>query len=255
MKKQKLFIFGDSYADAYEWSDISSWTKLLKNNYEIENYGRVGSSLWWSYENFLKVLPTIENSSESVIVFVVTDSQRISNDALFVCNYGTCDFLLKMLKSESDFSGFSIWDKMFHGYDKKTISDILHAAKNYFLYLQNPSMYGFLQRKILAEIMKKCKNTKIKLVLIPAFQDSIPFQPIFKLCLSDITNKFFEINGSSEFHLIKEKNIMANHMNQTNNIILANKVHEIIQGTCTKITIDDFVFERVSNPEDYWDKQ
>lgn len=42
-------------------------------------------------------------------------------------------------------------------------------------------------------------------------------------------------------------------MSKQNNEILAQLVHEILQGTRTSVTMDDFVFEKFPNPEDYWE--
>jgi hypothetical protein len=50
----------------------------------------------------------------------------------------------------------------------------------------------------------------------------------------------------------QETNYRANHMSKENNEILAEKVHQIVQGTCVQVTIDDFIFQKYPNPEKYW---
>jgi hypothetical protein len=51
----------------------------------------------------------------------------------------------------------------------------------------------------------------------------------------------------------KESNLRACHMSKNNNIHFANIVAGLVRGSERKITLDDFEFNKVSDPENYWD--
>lgn len=62
----KLAIFGDSYADINGDHDRTSWPNILKSKVDdVYVKGLCGTSIWWSYLNFLKYVST--NKPDSVI--------------------------------------------------------------------------------------------------------------------------------------------------------------------------------------------
>lgn len=240
----KIGIFGDSFADPYnnlkrEWG--ISWTQLLTENYGyiIENFAEGGSSLWWSYERFLKNYEKYDQ-----IIFVVTMWGRLSSSEKI--NNGCYVHFPARGITDSDFIENS---------NEFTVK-ICHSIKDYFLYFQNDQQEKFLHNRIIEEIINKCNSDKKSLLLIPAFDNPINFQTIFKIPLCEIVRKEQIINNVMDITKITyvpvyEKN-RANHMSKQNNEILAQLVYEIIEGTRTSVTIDDFVFEKFPNPEDYW---
>ena len=77
----KVGIFGDSYADPishghdnFKDMDKLGWPNLLKSNYEVGLHGKTGSSIFYSYQQFLKY-----HEQYDKIVFVVTNPERWVN--------------------------------------------------------------------------------------------------------------------------------------------------------------------------------
>jgi hypothetical protein len=69
----KIAIYGDSFADpSWNTASYNSWSELLKNNCDVVNFAKEGSSLWWSYNIFLK-----ENTNFDYNIFVGSIHSRI----------------------------------------------------------------------------------------------------------------------------------------------------------------------------------
>ena len=69
----KVGIFGDSYADPirhghdnFRELDAIGWPNLLKNNYEVGLHALAGSSIYYSYQEFLKHLQALPRKSETI---------------------------------------------------------------------------------------------------------------------------------------------------------------------------------------------
>lgn len=235
----KIGIFGDSFATSVslvsKQSGIS-WTRLLKNyGYQTRNFAEAASSLWWSYERFLKNYEKCDQ-----IIFVVTSLGRVSSPKKII------------LSKYWHIAGMSNLEDNLKKYKSNFELKILNSMKDYFLYFQNDQQEKFLHNKIIEEIINKCNSDKKPLLLIPAYQDSVDFQNIFKMPLVYITNKELRIDTGSDSYVL-EKSTRANHMSKHNNEILAKLVHEILQGMRTSVTMDDFIFKKSPNPEDYWE--
>ena len=69
----KIGIFGDSFADEH-MKPSKTWIECLRDNYdyhEVTSYGYGGTSLGWSYNNFLE-----HHSKYDLCVFLLTDQRR-----------------------------------------------------------------------------------------------------------------------------------------------------------------------------------
>jgi hypothetical protein len=70
----KLAIYGDSFADpSYADPEIqtASWPGLLSHDYHLDNYALMGSSLYWSMQEFERTHEAYDR-----VVFVVTSAGR-----------------------------------------------------------------------------------------------------------------------------------------------------------------------------------
>lgn len=229
----KIAVFGDSYAETYDKCNILGWVDVLKtknNDYEITNYSKSCTSLWWSYEEYLK-----HHNSFDKILFIVTSFGRLTNKVFdeHYANMQNVEYRIKIEENKKN--------------KNSELIRLLHSAKDYFIHFQNFKQERFLHEKIVEELIK---NEKV--IIIPAFFDSRKYQTIFKNSLIDITRKELKVNFNSDVY-IPETSYRANHLSEKNNQILAEKVHEIIQGTCSSISLDDFIFEKYTNPEKYWE--
>ena len=75
----KIAIYGDSYVANFFNADLNddiSYVEMLYKKYSIENYGRGGSSLFFSYQQFLN-----SHRSYDRIIFVATSPGRFYIDA------------------------------------------------------------------------------------------------------------------------------------------------------------------------------
>ena len=240
----KISIFGDSFADPFNNSiEAVSWTKLLKeksNDYEITNFAYGGTSLWWSYELFLKNYEKFDT-----IIFAVTHAGRLSNliyDKGINC-YDTANDYSRKIKNLKNLDDLKVQHTL----------KLLESIKDYYLYLQNGKQDQFLHEKIIEELYRiQTRSSDKKFIIIPACPLNFDCKTFFNLVLYDITKKELYTNFNDDTYKL-ETDYRANHMSKKNNEILAEKIHQIIQGTCTEVTIDDFVFQKYSNPEKYWE--
>lgn len=84
----KIGIYGDSYADSNNVSNPTNWFNSLSNKIQndsqlaktisddishikVDNYAKAGSSLYFSYKNFLKT-----NSNYDLVIFFATEPNR-----------------------------------------------------------------------------------------------------------------------------------------------------------------------------------
>lgn len=234
----KIAIFGDSFADPLENTKLGiSWTRLLSINYghEVENFAEPGASLWWCYERLLEHPKNID-----YIIFVVTAWGRTSsNQKLFDGKY----FHIPQ-------TGFIDEDLLKRFNYNKDILRFRDSLTDYFKYFQNEKKEQFLHKQIIKEVIKECERSKIKLLLIPAFGDSVEYQSIFKISLFDTVMKDIKVNTGSDTYLWESNR--PNHMSKKNNEIFSGLIHEILKGVRNSVDMNDFVFEKVPNPEDYW---
>ena len=242
----KIAIFGDSYADPYNNSiEAVSWTKLLKeksNDYKITNFAYGGTSLWWSYELFLKNYEKFDT-----IIFVITTAGRLSN-LIYNKGVNSYDYAVELEETIKNGHPNNLTDPQVQHNLK-----LLESAKDYYLYFQNNNQEKFLHEKIIEELYSiQTKLSDKKFIIIPTVPLNFDCKSFFKMPLLEITKKELEANFGNNLYKF-ETGYRANHMSKKNNEILAEKIHQIIQGTCTEVTIDDFVFQKYPNPEKYWE--
>lgn len=149
-----LGTFGDSYADPNSPSNSKPWMNFLaeKLNMPVENHGRSGTSVWYSYEKFLH-----NYNKFSHVVFTYSHFDRI--------NYLPKQFEGKHFKKPMD--------EWFQGKDKTEMlkeSIIRNVVQTYFKYLHNEQLQIFLYQKIYEEIESICAKHNIKVIHNFAFE-------------------------------------------------------------------------------------
>ena len=75
--KQKLWIFGDSFADPRynPTTQFKTWHYQLEENFEVENFGISGSGPEWSLQQFLKLDESTPNHEKKNINILFLGSQ------------------------------------------------------------------------------------------------------------------------------------------------------------------------------------
>jgi hypothetical protein len=244
-KKIKVGIFGDSYADCLQRDSHNAitdtnylgWPILLANNsnLDVENYAKHCTSIFYSYKKFCE-----HRDKFDTIIFVVTQGSRLynSNEDILISNISTIETLIKNLDLQSRPHTF-------------TYNQYL-AAKMYYEYLHEPEFTDYVRDKLIEDIINICKIENKKLILIPAFDEDIKnikyFNfSLYKLTIGELKTQF----GRTDYVVENPKN-RACHMSKNNNKILARLLLEIINGKELVVTIDDFEFTKVSDPENYW---
>jgi hypothetical protein len=229
-------IFGDSFADPM--TKHLAWTEILCKNYghTVENFAVACSSLFYSYQQLIKNIIGCD-----LVIFVATHSGRLyypdSVQIRGICNLNSVKNYIKNTHVMSS-------------QEQK----IFNAAEQYYLYLSDDDFNQFVHKQIISEIYKLCNEHNKTLILIPAFFENIKLQQncIFKTSLFEITQKELYTTFNSIEYKYQEKPTRPCHMSLKNNSILAMLINDIILNTREFITIDNFVFEKESNPELFW---
>lgn len=237
--KDTVGIFGDSFADELDYipgatpsKNLISWPALLASEHKlrISNFAKGGTSVFDAYKEFLMNRHKVES-----IIFVVTESSRLYyKGPVIVTNLDTIENFLKTHPPETPYY------------------PIYLAAKMYYEHLHDTEFSDFVRDKIIEEVCKICKEEGKRLILIPAFRKCKETTRYFDVMLYEIVVKELMLQfGDSVYR--KESNLRACHMSKNNNIHLANIVAGLVRGSERKITLDDFEFNKVSDPENYWD--
>lgn len=238
----KLGIFGDSFALSEPYLDCvghrTIWADVLKEKYDVENFGRSGSSLYYSYKLF------IENHKKfDHIIFIATDPGRIQipERSLHISH---CD-------SDCDYQFVPSYEQA-----KKILTEIKHidrtstsvqAAKEYMLHIQDYEYETYVQKLIIEDIIKERKD----IIVIPAFEWSWHPGP-FDWNLSQIEikeNNYWNIDHHW-FQTWKGKNycdVRCCHMTQENNIIFGNMVLNWLGGSPINFDLNIFVTPKREN--------
>jgi hypothetical protein len=226
-------IFGDSFAEPVFAEN--GWPNLLHSQYsqEIKNYAFNCTSTFWSYQQLLLHINEID-----VILFTISGVGRLYHPDLEVrevCSLFTLEHVLK--------------DSNLIDYKR----NIYKAAQDYYLHLDNEEFNVFVQGQIVKEVQNLAQKHNKKLILIPAFDDGVQYQSIFKMCLIDIMRKEVQTNFGDLAYRPENPNTRANHLSKENNKILAFKINEILNNTIDTVELTDFVFTKYVDTGIYWE--
>ena len=230
----KIAIFGDSFAapgGPHGWPDLLADT----HQHNIKNFAQGGSSLFWSYKKLLTHIGKVD-----VVIFVVTTPGRLyyPDDDLqqHICNSWCVD---AGLAGKTDLVNISN-------------RPLYQAAKEYFSHLAQPDFDWYVHDQIVKSIDELCAKQNKRLILIPAFEQNVPYQNIFTFSLYDVTTEELKATFGDTVYKT-EKSTRANHMSQENNRRLAKIVNDLLQGNLSTVNIDSFEFKKQPDPELYWE--
>lgn len=231
----KIAIYGDSFAAS---NGPTSWTFILKKKFDVTVYALGGTSLFWSYKNFISTYKDFDT-----IIFLVTDFGRLyvadKDIAPSVCNIFCVENSIKTCQGP--------------------LLNILNAAKQYYTYLQEEEYELSMHYLMIEKIQNLCKESNKKLILVPCMRTSLhpEFTDTFDstFCLSDINNKEREHFGIPHEGMFAErKDRLQNHISDDNNLILANIMTDLVEGRQLKVDINNFN-HRPDNVEIYYDME
>lgn len=240
---KRIGIFGDSFGDwnIYGKNTVVkqnqlSWPYLLKKLYfnVFINEARAGTGVFYAYKKFMQYKHACD-----VIIFIVTEANRLHciDDNIFVPNLKSVENKLSSLTPDMD---------NYEAYK---------AAEMYYKYLFDKDLHIFIRDSVMNTVMDICNKEGKQLILVPAFsQENIPneYFKYFEVPLVDISNKEYKTQFNS-INYKTEKNTRACHFSAENNSRMASYIKSIIDGKNIVIGLDDFVYKKVPDPENYWD--
>jgi hypothetical protein len=214
----RLGIFGDSFAsDAMSphnlpgkpW--VNTLTKLM--NIEYDMYAVHGTSIWWSYCNFLKY-----HKNFSHIVFVYSQHNRWHN---LPKDYET----MHHVTTDNSFISNS-------NSEKHKVSKILIDA---YPIVNSEDLDLYLYQKIFHDVNHLCRRNNIKLINFMPFDNGklIDYSTRYGFCIYNAFGlmKFEQTNLTSnertEFtNMINTGDLRYCHMNWKNNRLVGNRMYE-----------------------------
>lgn len=171
----KIGIYGDSFAAPNPKAPAEEhWYNVLGKMLgatQVDSYGIVCSSTYFSYKNFLK-----NYKNYDINIFILTSPHRYTKDIWFKCIpdeprfFNSYDSIDHFIKGQVDDCSQSLT------YDE---SELLHNLKGWFLSSHDEFNID-VQNLIVADIINKCPET----IIIPAFPDSLSSENFKKFNIS-----------------------------------------------------------------------
>lgn len=229
-----IAIYGDSYACNLTWmhqekmQHRKSWVDHLRDSYDVTNYGRPGTNLSFTHDMFMK-----HNMYYDFNIVLVTHwgrlhLERLPPDHQYVPNLSHLEYMINEHRDPKDL-------------------EILNAAKDYFIYVENENEVKKFHRLMVEEI----KNVGSTTIVIPCFPKSMSLDStIGEYSMFDINyidNKYYKLAPG----VTDSKHC---HLSDKNNYIFANKINEYLNSydgtTEFSININDYV-EPIGEPVEY----
>jgi hypothetical protein len=202
----------------------------------IEKTYESGYFMKWHFDN-AKLIKHIDNVD--LVIFVATANGRLyypDDDLQFISSMWTVDAVLTGQINNPIFD---------------ISKPIFKAAKEYYLHLSDNEFDMYIHGQIIKSIQELCSSKNKKLILIPAFGDTVKYQTIFSFPLIEIMYKELEATFNDRQYRL-ETSLKTNHISRENNKRLAKIVDDILKNNLSSANIDMFEFKKESNPELHW---
>jgi hypothetical protein len=219
----KIAVFGDSFADDYHmWPNPytgvgPSWVDYLRNqNIEIDNYADGGTSLFYSYQQFISQYQKYDK-----IIFIVTSPGRLS--------VPTSDN-----RTEEFFSSRAVEIQLKNciDYERKRK---LNAISDYFVYVKNDTFDSVVHKLLIEDISKKHND----ILMIPCFVDSGIDEQMPLRNISAFEAKFWNMN-----EILPNSDTVYDarkcHMCEENNLMLGQEIYNWVKTGNYSLTQENF---------------
>lgn len=209
----KIAIYGDSFADpCWNLNSYKSWPELLAESYDVTNFAKEGSSLWWSYDQLKQQQLNFDYN-----IFIGTIYSRI-----FIAD-------LNRHLSVSPNSWPMVNEKINLGY--------IYYQHFFF----HPRDYQ------ISQLMIKDIMTFDNTLYIPAFDESVPEQ--LPLCplnkLTGLEEQYYKIWNYS---IDKRKC----HLTKENNLVIYNKITAAISKKSKTLELSESDYINPTDNVDYY---
>jgi|TARA_B110000881_G_C18511145_1_gene482294 hypothetical protein len=222
----KIAIFGDSFAHTEPHNESRAWYTYVKDQgYDVTNFGRAGSSLYYSYKEYLKHYKSFDKC-----IFLVTNWGRFHLPQLKMPHWPGIQQIEGALS-----------DPDLPNQDRK----VLASLYNWCIFARDDLQEIQHHELMLADILHKNSNT----LLIPCFnyEMSRMQQECSLMDLHQIDMDYYKIDWQDSGKKWHRKplrpggrELRACHMNDENNIIFGNKLIEYINNNTFSLNIQDY---------------
>lgn len=245
----RLAVFGDSFATGDLHPKSVSWprelSKILGCPHDVFALG--GSPLYYSYENFLK---NYENYTH--IVFVYTEFMRLNILPKTLARFSNI--------RESDLPNLDSWPDI-DSVDREALTALIKARR----YLDRRDFNLFVYQGIFDRINLLCEKRRIRLVNIHPFDtpSDLPIDlserkgncllNLLEVSSREIGNSvnvwstLRKVKDAAFLTLIRDRDIRPNHLNNHNNIALANIIYGLFDNKIEPLdlmTREEFSFDK-----------
>ncbi len=237
----KIAIYGDSWGSLglNEPHSYLGWPEILADqpNVEVTNFSVVGSSLYYSYKQFIK-----NHSFYNINIFLITSTGRMYVNSMpeYYDLAKHISGLGNVLERKESLKKIVYLSKT----NKEQIEKINEALELYYVYLHNDEQDSDVYNALLYHARSLTNNT----IFIPCFKQSD------QLSLLDIYEMENKVTGASEKYflqgiginsIVDDKCLRDNricHLTKRNNEILAGKIINAIKTNTMSIdlSISDF---------------
>ena len=219
----KVAIFGDSFGeDKMMKYTYPGWPTFLKEKYkiEIDNYALSGSSMFFSYRNFLKYYNDYDK-----IIFIATSAYRFEIPGHIRFRKGN-----EYVRHINGPQTIDQWLSQPHLLEKMD-TEALTAAKLYYDYL-----YDSEKEEIIRDLIKKdVANRRKDAIIIDAFSNDPSEVSLFSISKMEVLSQ-----GLPD-QLLHSDDCRTCHLSIENNKILADKMYEFLTGQPVILRIEDFI--------------
>jgi hypothetical protein len=201
----KVAIYGDSHAASIHERSINddiSYVEMLYHKYDLTNFGIGGSSLFYSYNEFLKTEKDFDK-----IVFLVTSPGRIHLNPI---NHPTLNL------SHLHVTGIGQAEWYTEEYSNSSENKkVFQTIKDYILYVQNNKQESVFHELMIQNIKRLRPDALIIEALEFAFSKDTDFSfwNLTNWLELDIYRNFYDLRHC---HLSKEKHIILYEMIEEN---------------------------------------
>jgi hypothetical protein len=253
-KETTVGIFGDSFA-CRAWGNNTgmSWSEILDKKhgyYRQSNFAEPGSSLFFSYDKFLKSYNHFEK-----IIFIVTSPGRFSLPPHIEVHKQWASRHIVPVSLEADFEGLDLMIKTTVTQEEKNLfvshRRALEAVEDYFTYIYDDNQDVHNNIGLVQNLMA----IRPDILIIPTIRNEVaanlglPDPSLdtvrFPSMMTDISKREITVTGHDYFSLTGSGRDRRHcHMSETNNEIFADKIAEYIETGNFTLNADDFVYDK-----------
>lgn len=256
LKETTIGIFGDSFA-CRAWGNNTgkSWPEILKEKhgyYRQTNFAEAGSSLFFSYHNFLK---SHTYQPFDKVIFVITSPGRLSLPPSIPINSQWASRHVVPVSLQADFEGLDFLIDNTNNEQEKSLfighKRALHAAEEYFTYIYDDAQDTHNNIGLVNNLMTMRPDglfiptvrneTAEEFGLPDPANDRNKFPSVFsEVCKKEITitgKDFFEVASTG-------RDTRHCHMSEENNEIFADKIAHFLETGEFSLSVDDFIYNK-----------